>query len=115
MTLPRIKLLVSRFCIPTKIPWKYLRGASIISLESYELVSLARAEKARKKIIDLLSEWMEEMTAAAVAREFIEEARLRIDSNPAQKCFEFVEGAWPCRAKPDRHVEGAAYRRAAAD
>jgi hypothetical protein len=115
MTLPRIKLLVSRFCIPTKIPWRFLRGASIISLESFELASLDRAEKARRKINELLSEWMEEMTSAAVAREFIEEARLRIDSNPAQKCFDFMEVAVPYRVQPHRHIERAPLGRAAAD
>ncbi|MGB2669253.1 MAG: hypothetical protein WA829_17925 [Candidatus Acidiferrum sp.] len=49
-------------------PWEFLLSASRNSLQSFELSRLAHAANLRKEIGALLDQWMEENTAAMLAR-----------------------------------------------
>jgi hypothetical protein len=52
----------------TQPPWEFLLSASRNSLQSFELSRLSHAANLRKEIGALLDEWMEENSAAMLAR-----------------------------------------------
>ena len=52
----------------TEPPWKFLLSASRNSLQSYELSRLSHAANLRKELVVLLELWMEENSAAMLAR-----------------------------------------------
>ncbi len=56
-------------------PWEFLRSASRTSLQSFELSRLSHAANLRKEIAVLLDQWMEENSAAMLARWLIEQQR----------------------------------------
>jgi hypothetical protein len=60
-------------------PWEFLLSASRTSLQSYELSRLSHAANLRKEIGQLLDSWLEENTAAMLARWLMEQ-----DERPAQ-------------------------------
>jgi len=49
-------------------PWEFLLSASRNSLQSYELSRLSHAANLRKEITQLLDSWLEENSAAMLAR-----------------------------------------------
>ncbi len=57
----------------TQPPWEFLLSASRNSLQSYELSRLSHAANLRKEITQLLDSWLEENTAAMLARWLIEQ------------------------------------------
>jgi len=57
----------------TQAPWEFLLSASRNTLQCYELSRLAHASNLRKEITELLDAWMEENTAALLARWLIEQ------------------------------------------
>ena len=57
----------------TQPPWEFLLSASRNSLQSYELSRLSHANNLRKEITQLLDSWLEENTAAMLARWLIEQ------------------------------------------
>jgi len=62
----------------TQPPWEFLLSASRNSLQSYELSRLGHAANLRKEIGALLDLWMEENSAAMLARWLMEQGeRLR--------------------------------------
>jgi hypothetical protein len=60
-------------CPRTQPPWEFLLSASRNSLQSYELSRLSHAANLRKEIGALLDQWMEENSAAMLARWLIEQ------------------------------------------
>jgi hypothetical protein len=56
----------------TQPPWEFLLTASRSSLQSYELSRLSHAANLRKEISQLLDSWVEENSAAMLARWLIE-------------------------------------------
>jgi hypothetical protein len=59
--------------VKTQPPWDFLRSASRASLQSYELSRLSHAANVRKEIVQLLDVWMEETSAALLARWLMDE------------------------------------------
>jgi len=57
----------------TEPPWEFLLSASRNSLQSYELSRLSHAANLRKEITQLLDSWLEENTAAMLARWLMEQ------------------------------------------
>ena len=57
----------------TQPPWEFLLSASRTSLQSYELSRLSHAANLRKEITQLLDCWLEENTAAMLARWLMEQ------------------------------------------
>ena len=57
----------------TQPPWEFLLSASRNSLQSYELSRLSHAANLRKEIGALLDQWMEENSAAMLARWLMEQ------------------------------------------
>jgi hypothetical protein len=57
----------------TQPPWEFLLSASRNSLQSYELSRLSHAANLRKEIGALLDLWMEENSAAMMARWLMEQ------------------------------------------
>ena len=55
-------------CYKTQPPWEFLLSASRTSLQSYELSRLSHAANLRKEISALLDQWIEENSAAMLAR-----------------------------------------------
>ena len=56
----------------TQPPWDFLLSASRTSLQSFELSRLSHAANVRKEIVQLLDIWLEETSAALLARWLIE-------------------------------------------
>lgn len=56
----------------TQPPWEFLLSASRNSLQSYELSRLSHAANLRKEISALIDQWMEETSAALLARWLME-------------------------------------------
>jgi len=56
----------------TQPPWEFLLSASRNSLQSYELSRLSHAANLRKEIAALIDQWMEETSAALLARWLME-------------------------------------------
>jgi len=57
----------------TQPPWEFLLSASRNSLQSYELSRLSHAANLRKEITQLLDSWLEENSAAMLARLLMQE------------------------------------------
>jgi 3-methyladenine DNA glycosylase AlkC len=57
----------------TQAPWEFLLSASRNTLQSYELSRLAHAANLKKEITALLDQWLQENTAANLARWLIEQ------------------------------------------
>jgi hypothetical protein len=57
----------------TQPPWEFLLSASRTSLQSYELSRLSHAANLRKEITQLLDSWLEENSAAMLARWLMEQ------------------------------------------
>ncbi len=53
-------------------PWEFLLSASRNSLQSYELSRLSHAANLRKEMAALLDQWIEETSAAMLARWLME-------------------------------------------
>jgi hypothetical protein len=72
----------------TQPPWEFLLSASRNSLQSYELSRLSHAANLRKEIGALLDLWMEENSAAMLARWLMEQRErpqhVQEDSSPAE-------------------------------
>jgi hypothetical protein len=62
---------VSKF--RTQAPWEFLLSASRNTLQSYELSRLGHAANLRKEMTALLDQYLEESTAANLARWLIEQ------------------------------------------
>lgn len=56
----------------TQPPWEFLLTASRTALQSYELSRLSHAANLRKEIGQLLDSWIEENSAAMLARWLME-------------------------------------------
>ena len=54
-------------------PWEFLLAASRNSLQSFELSRLSHAADLRKELAALLDQWVEETSAAMVARWLLEQ------------------------------------------
>ncbi|HEY2460415.1 MAG TPA: hypothetical protein VGI16_06395 [Candidatus Acidoferrum sp.] len=54
-------------------PWEFLLSASRTSLQSYELSRLGHAANLRKEMTQLLDTWLEENSAALLARWLMEQ------------------------------------------
>jgi hypothetical protein len=52
----------------TQPPWEFLLSASKNSLQSYELSRLSHAANLRKEVAALVDQWVEENSAAMLAR-----------------------------------------------
>ena len=78
----------------TQPPWEFLLSASSNSLQSYELSRLNHAANLRKEITQLLDSWLEENTAAMLARwlmqqrETVHDTAERPDHPPGAKADE---------------------------
>ena len=57
----------------TQPPWEFLLTASRNTLQSYELSRLSHAANLRKEIASLIDAWIEENSAAMLARWLIEQ------------------------------------------
>ena len=57
----------------TQPPWEFLLSASRNTLQSYEFSRLNLADNLRKEIGSLLDQWMEENSAAMLARWLMEQ------------------------------------------
>jgi hypothetical protein len=68
----------------TEPPWEFLLSASKNSLQSYELSRLSHAANLRKEIGQLLDSWLDENSAAMLARWLMEqrERPLRVQDVP---------------------------------
>src|ERR1051325_4269815 len=64
-------------------PWEFLLSASRNSLQSYELSRLSHAANLRKEISQLLDSWLEENTAAMLARWLMEQRERPADASAA--------------------------------
>ena len=56
----------------TQPPWEFLLTASRTSLQSYELSRLSHVANLRKEIFQLLESWIDENSAAMLARWLLE-------------------------------------------
>ena len=78
----------------TQPPWEFLLSASRNSLQSYELSRLSHAANLRKEITQLLDSWLEENTAAMLARWLMEQrgrsAEVPVESEPAVRTQEAI-------------------------
>jgi hypothetical protein len=75
----------------TQPPWEFLLSASRNSLQSYELSRLSHAANLRKEIAQLLDSWLEENSAAMLARWLMEHPKRLAASemeSPADTCAE---------------------------
>ncbi len=73
----------------TQPPWEFLLSASRNSLQSYELSRLNHAANLRKEIGALLDLWIEENSAAMLARWLVEQQerpqQVQEDAPPGQR------------------------------
>ncbi|HTP69226.1 MAG TPA: hypothetical protein VMJ35_10020 [Dongiaceae bacterium] len=65
----------------TQAPWEFLLSASRNTLQSYELSRLAHAANLRKEMLTIFDQWLEESTAANLARWLIEQRELAVHSH----------------------------------
>jgi hypothetical protein len=59
--------------VKSQPPWDFLLSASRVSLQSFELSRLSHAANIRKEIVQLLDVWLEESSAAMMARFLLEQ------------------------------------------
>ena len=90
----------------TQPPWEFLLSASRNSLQSYELSRLSHAANLRKEITQLLDSWLEENTAAMLARWLMEQRE-----RPATREQGANGGADAARSIAQRHAGGREVRR----
>jgi hypothetical protein len=64
-------------CNKTQPPWEFLLSASRTSLQSFELSRLSHAANLRKEIAQLLDSYVEENSAAMLARLLMEQPEER--------------------------------------
>ena len=69
----------------TQPPWEFLLSASRNSLQSYELSRLSHAANLRKEIAQLLDSWLEENTAAMLARWLMEQRERPAAAQPGER------------------------------
>jgi hypothetical protein len=69
---------VSKF--RTQAPWEFLLSASRNTLQSYELSRLSHAANLKKEITVLLDQWLQENTAANLARWLIEQRQGSVEA-----------------------------------
>ncbi len=62
----------------TQPPWEFLLTASRNTLQSYELSRLSHAANLRKEISSLLDQWLDENTAANLARWLIRQREVSV-------------------------------------
>ncbi len=79
--MPPLEVAVST--CKTEPPWEFLLSASRNSLQSYELSRLSHASNLRKEITQLLDSWLEENSAALLARWLMEQ---RERPAPREQC-----------------------------
>jgi hypothetical protein len=79
----------------TQPPWEFLLSASRNSLQSYELSRLSHAANLRKEITQLLDSWLEENTAAMLARWLLQQRE-----TPAAREHSSVERPENAQASP---------------
>lgn len=64
-------------------PWEFLLSASRNSLQSYELSRLSHAANLRKEMAALMDQWIEETSAAMLARWLMEHGEREAAETPA--------------------------------
>jgi len=79
----------------TQPPWEFLLSASRNSLQSYELSRLSHAANLRKEIGQLLDSWLEENSAAMLARWLMEQRERPLRVPEAQSMAETRPGNGP--------------------
>ncbi|HYL62277.1 MAG TPA: hypothetical protein VE077_06610 [Candidatus Methylomirabilis sp.] len=82
----------------TEPPWEFLLSASKNSLQSYELSRLSHAANLRKEIGQLLDSWLEENSAAMLARWLMEQRERPLRAQDAPQASETRPGNVPHRA-----------------
>lgn len=74
----------------SQIQWEFLLNASRATLQSFEMSRLGHAADLRKEIVALLNQWIDENTAAGLARCLLDE-RDRVartpENSPASRSF----------------------------
>ncbi len=97
----------------TQPPWEFLLSASRVSLQSYELSRLSHAANLRKEIAALLDQWVEESSAAMLAR-YLMDLRERPsraqETAPAAESLQKNGGAVSDNLFPDRATSPPANR-----
>ena len=86
------RALLSKF--RTQAPWEFLLSASRNTLQSYELSRLAHAANLKKEITALLDQWLQETTAANLARWLIEQRQRAVAAGDDSQGGEAV----PCNS-----------------
>jgi hypothetical protein len=100
----------------TQPPWEFLLSASRNSLQSYELSRLSHAANLRKEISALLDQWMEENSAAMLARWLMEHREreltlpeaLSASGEPQQQAHSVSDNFFANRASSSRPGRGDA-------
>lgn len=80
----------------TAPPWEFLLSASRNSLQSYELSRLSHVANLRKEIVALVDQWIEENSAAMLARwlmEHREREALSVEASAAACSVAALQGA----------------------
>ena len=97
----------------TQPPWEFLLSASRVSLQTYELSRLSHAANLRKEIAALLDQWVEESSAAMLAR-YLMDLRERPsraqETAPAAESLQKNGGAVSDNLFPDRATSPPANR-----
>ena len=65
-------------------PWEFLLSASRNSLQSYELSRLSHAANLRKEMTALMDQWIEETSAAMLARWLMEHRQREAAATPIE-------------------------------
>ena len=97
----------------TQPPWDFLLSASRNSLQSYELSRLSHAANLRKEISALIDQWMEETSAALLARWLMEHRERELIATglaavqPREEAQPVSDNLFADRAIPSRQVRGA--------
>jgi len=82
----------------TEPPWEFLLSASRNSLQSYELSRLSHAANLRKEIGQLLDSWLDENSAAMLARWLMEQRERPPHVQDAPQASEVKPGDPPAGA-----------------
>jgi len=77
----------------TQPPWEFLLTASRNTLQSYEISRLNLAANLRKEIASLLDQWMEENSAALLARWLMEQRERTVLAHEAGAASEAPNSA----------------------
>jgi len=79
-------------------PWEYLRQASFPALQSFELSRLNHAANLRKEIDMLFDQYLQESTAALLARFLMDRSNAR-RALPRGRASGFMEAESPASAR----------------